>query len=131
MRQRCSGTERIFFAAKVSAYHDFEARRERRRTWNRSCRLVDDPGLRAQPWRELPGAELMQDDEARSELERAFRVEVAMDVAVEIGACQHDGKWALRTGFSVAEDRSVAAARMQRHHEIGIDAGPFPLDADA
>ena len=53
-------------------------------------RLVDHAALRAQGRLELEHALLLQHDEVRCLLQRALRARVGADVAVQVGAGQHD-----------------------------------------
>jgi hypothetical protein len=56
---------------------------------------------------------------------------MVVDVAVEVGAGQHDDQRPLRKARGEGVDRGGAAPRVQRDHQVRVAPVPLDLRADA
>ena len=98
--------------------HDAEAIARRRRARPRIGGLIDDPRLAAQCRRKQALRVVLQHDEPGREHERLSRLARCGQIAVQVGAREHDDQRALRMRTRKSHDRRVASARMQREQLV-------------
>ena len=113
----------------MADHRDQKIALRRRLPPRRAHRLEDDAGLRALRRAEFVQAPGLQHDDAIGELQRCTRVGIAADIAVQVGAREHQHQGALRLRALPRMHRRVAAARVQGHEHIAGTAVPVQRDA--
>ena len=126
--ERLGGAKRVFLIAQVADHGREEIAARRSLTPQRAHRLVNHPGFRALGRAQFVQALGLQDDHAIGQAQGRARVGVAANVAVKIGAGEHQRQGAVRMRGLPRTDRRVAAARVQCDQDIGFAPVPFERD---
>ncbi|MNT04749.1 hypothetical protein D3C72_1393400 [compost metagenome] len=121
-RERAHGRQRVFFRPHVAHQYDVEVILAGRR--GRACRgrLVDHPAPGAMRGRQFGQPFVLQHHQVGGEFERALGRCIGADVAVQIGAGQHDDQRTIRTSLGKPGDGLGRAPGVQGDQAVGQGA---------
>jgi hypothetical protein len=117
--------ECVLLLAQMADHRHAQSARRGLMPDRRIRRLVDDARLAAQARLELPRRLVLQHDDAAGELQRAARFSGRRQVPVQVGAGEHDGERPAWLRGAVAQDRCMAALRVQCDQEVAALALPL------
>ena len=131
MLQRKGGSHRILLGAQVADHRNAKASVRRRMTQLRVRGLVDHARLAPDRAAELAQRRFLQHDDAVGELQGLAGIGGTRQVAVQVGAGQHDDQPFPGAFLPEPHDRAVAAARVQGDQRVARLALPLRDDAHA